>query len=718
MPQIDLDQLRSDLRSLKGIWARKLNLASDRKWDEFGKFGVWCEHFYSSTGYDLMEQAGLELAQTFSGFELAEDCPHVRTNLVYQMVDTYVPYIHYRNPTRTVSDAAVDLPPDLKILAVPQQQLQQIIQTLQMNGVPPEMMQQMLTQLLLPNDELTRAQRTIKRMLLEPYLNYTPRELDLVGESHLSLTDALVIGAGVWWNEILDTPRGRLCGSFHDSIDHLQIDPDFPMLRQSQWISRERVDLAWRLEERWKLPYGTLSRNRSDTFQNTVRDSKADNIAIKGTEYRKSGGPATPDASGTRGGDSTSNELVTYFEIYSRCGIGAKMAGAPRDLADRMDVGDNVYLVITDACEYPLNFHPDRLEGIVGPEIDDIVREIRDDLQWHTPFHKDHTHPWPMVMLGFHPQRHSVWPISHVRPALGEQIIIDWICCQIAARIKKAVGKNLFKSDLDEGTRHRLFSPFHENVPIDNTDGSPLESYFMRIPPDQIPADLYQAKAMFEQGFAFRTGLFPEISGGAPDKQMRSSFEAQMRQQLTQSRPESMAERYAIAQSLLSRNEAIMARYHVDAKAIAAFMREDYSVDDPTALPQIGPLTQLWAQLVHSDNFDDIVAEFEYRIEADSMKKPNVSDQLAAMGEAGQIAQPALMHDWQTTGDPSEINKWFGTLSKLTGMPPIELHDLRQAQMEMMMMQQEMGGGGDPNDPSGGQGGGGPPQKQKQGQPR
>jgi hypothetical protein len=665
---VDLVSLRDSLRQIVDIWRRKITYASTRKWNEFGKYAVWCEHFYSKASHNfLFEEKGI-ISGAYGGFDIPMGMPQVTVNLVYQMVDLFVPFMHYENPVRIMNDEGVEIPKELKLLAIPPDQLQTMMQQGMQQAADTGMPFDPLS--LVPDDPMRPMLRAVVRELLTPYLNYTPRELDLVNESILTLTESLVMGAGVLWQETVETPRGKFVGSFHDSIDYLQIDPDFGLLRQSLWVSRERWEPKWVLEKRWPHLIGKLKPATKD------HDRQAQ-WNIEGSQHRR------PNIEkGTEIVEKGSHDMIQYFEIYSRCGIGAKLAGAPPELQERLgSLPDNIYLCVSPCCEYPLNLHPDMLE-VPAPYQDEAARAIKTGIQWHTEYHDDYANPWPFVMLSYHPQRHSVWPISHVRPALGEQIMIDWIWSHVASLIKKSKRKWLYVDQLDSETMERVTSDMEEFVPVAQQMGVPIDKLIHHIPADPLPADMFQVAMHFERMFQMRTGTLDMLGGQQAERQMRSSHESQMMESYTKARPDAMAKRYADFMSKVARNEAIAVRRHIGAQDVHQFLGEPFGQEGE--IPILGPLTQLWAEHVYKpDDIKAILCEYDYRVEADSMRKPNIKDQLNAMGESSNVVLPLLQADWQQTGDPTEINKWLKKHSELAKMPEIQLHDLRQAAMEM-----------------------------------
>lgn len=676
--------LDSDLKTIKSLWAEKITLASKKKWHEFGKYAVECEKFYAAPNHNFMYKNEFNVG----------DGPKVTTNLVFQMVDVFLPFLHHTNPNRLVTDRRPQVDPMLQLALYPPEMIQQAaqehdqqqIQMAQQAGVmgQPFQPQQFDPTVLLPSDPVGDATRLIRHSLMEQYLNYTPHELALHSESLKSLTEALVMGRGVWWTELIDGPNGKMVGSFHDSVDFLQLDPDFTDLKKCAWASRERTaPRAW-LERRFGMPKDDLKGSSRSHTQQAAENVKGE-IAIEGIAERQRDKRSDDDGS--------TQDLVRYFEIYSRCGLGGKLAGAEPELQDRLaSFGDNLYIVITDDYPYPLNMRPDMFDVGIGGDMDGAIRSSRDGMQWPTPMHADPAHPWPFTVCDFHHQRNSVWPVSHVRPALGEQKIINWIWSHVANQVSQSSdGTWLYDERLPDEIIEKLTRRVNNKwVGLPNREGRSLRELVDYLPPPDVSQSLMEVAQIFEHRFQTITGSLEVLGGGQSNRQMRSSAEAQIANTRATSRPEAMAERYDQCQSRIARNEAIAIRHHLDAKQIAPFFEEDFSTDSEQELPEVGYLSQLWQHAVFSDDINKILSESNYRIESGSSRKPNPADISAALNEQLNQVMPLLKEEWQATGDPTNINKYMAHLAKANpGQATIELTDLRALLAEQQAQQQQ-----------------------------
>lgn len=94
----------------------------------------------------------------------------------------------------------------------------------------------------------------------------------------------------------------------------------------------------------------------------------------------------------------------------------------------------------------------------------------------------------------------------------------------------------------------------------------------------------------------------------------------------------------------------------------------------------MGPFTQLWMELVSTDDIDKITSEMEYRVESGSARKPNRDQQVQDMEKWTNILLPAYIGLWQQTGDPTAMNNFIsmaGEASTMKGWNNMLAPDLR-----------------------------------------
>lgn len=653
------------------VWLDTIRRGLQRKEEQFGKYAELCWKFYASPNHDFVFMPSG--ADSYNPYALSLDAPKVTINKTFEMVDVFLPFLHHQNPTRVMSDRRAKVPNELKlalqtpeaIRAATQQYYAMAIQHAQqmaaVQGMPFNQMAAMasmpppgpqeLAAILIPPDPQEPI-RMIRRILLENYLNYTPQELDLKSESYRGLTEALVAGRGVWWTEAFHGHRGLMIGTFNCPVEDFVVDPDHCEPRNWAYVGRRRRKSRQQLLSLRPHLAEWLESRRSGTQRTgaSISDSRPDNRHDVAKRH------------------ADTQEQIEYWEIYSRCGLGDHLLGTADELSSA-GLGDNVYL---EVCEdYPhgfLNVDHKSLEVPDEARKQEAMNSIVMALQWPLRVWRDPVWPWPFALCDFHMQNNSAWPISHLRPALGEQMMLDWIWSYVAEHIKRtSQGKWLYNQDLPPDTLEQLQRAVDQIwVPVKLKHQESLRDVALYIQAGELKKDLWTAAQGFERLFEMRTGMNELLAMGQFDRQMRSAAEATITERYSQSRPESMAERYEDTQSRVARNEAIAARLLLDAPNIASFFEEPY---DPSTVPAtVGEYTRMWQQCVYSQDEDAVMAETDYRIESGSMMKPNVQEIAQGADKAYQMLQPFLQAEFQA-GNPSNLNALISHMAKYNIVP-------------------------------------------------
>lgn len=654
--------------TLRNHWLNTAELCAKRKHKDFGIFAEQCYKFYASENHNFLYSEQGQFAE--EGWGLSANAPKVTINKSFECVDVFVPFMHHRNPTRIGQPRRPKVPPELRLALVPpeviqgvsQQMMMQRVQSMQQAQMQGQMIDPMMAQqamqppgpqeiaaALFPPDP-KEAIEQIRKILLEGYLNYTPQELELKRESFQMLTEALVAGRGVMWTEVLPTVRGNMIGTFRCPISDFFVDPDHYEPRNWGFVIRRRRVTKWELAERFKIPVEKIKAT------GTSAGAEARFRTLRGINPDKVDSEHTQD-------------LVTYYEIYSRIGIGTRLAGADETLDSQFEtLGGNVYLCVSDSYEYPLNLDPSYLDIPVESERAEARKMLMDQVQWPLPFHRDSVWPWPFALCDFHHQSESAWPVSHLRPALGEQKMLNWIWSFVADRIKRSGhGRWLYNRDADPESIDKLQQAVNELwVPVRLREGEKLADVALFMQSPEMNKDLWEAAMAFERMFEQRTGVSELLTTGATSRQMRSAAEAHIRERFSQNRPEAMADTYDDCQSRVARNEAVAARLMVDAQSASAFFSEP--LDESTVPPTIGPYTEMWMQTVFTADPDEALAETDIRIESGSMRKPNSQEIATALVEAGQMLVPSFQQQ-AMGGMPGNYQTWLDAYSKANHLP-------------------------------------------------
>lgn len=611
-------QMDHPLRAICTAWLEKIRLAMEFKKKRFQEDADEAMQFFNGP-HDFMYYP--KYATSSRGFVLGseEDIPdptfRMTCNRVAEMVQLFGPVLYHRNPIRQVNPRKLPSPPP-GVFGDPnnpqvQQQYQMIMQQLQQSQVR----------------DNSRAE------LLQHYLNYTPSELDLQAESRSAIDEAIIKGMGVLWTEIY-YPKGtgiRLVGSFYDTVDNLFIDPDMESRKDAKWIARRRVRPVWEVERQYSLKPGTLRGNVESYNAQAASQTEED------ADYQRKRG--------------LSNDLLIYYEVFSKMGLGARLSGSPTNKSqlETLDAfGDFCYLVLANDVPFPLNLPSDLLKK---PDSD---QEILNALEWPTPFWADDE--WPYTAIVFHEIPRMVWPMSHLKPALGEMKFLNWAYSFIASKIRTtcrdfiAVQKRAseeLKSAIGGGYDLTIIELEHQYKTVNEAVG------FLQHP--SWNGDIWKVIQAVEHNFEKRVGL-TELVYGQTAVQQRSAAEANVKSNQMQVRPDDMASKVEQAMTIVSRKEAMAARWHLK---------------PPDVLPIMGPIgAQLWAQMVMSADLYEVVHQLDYRIEAGSTRKPNKERDAANMNQAMQTLFSPLMGHAQQTGDFNPVNKLITDWAKSIDLDP------------------------------------------------
>ena len=591
------------LAPIVSAWLKKIQLAWDFKQDEFGRDAETCMQFFDGP-YDFMY--GLRRGNNGNGFTFtgnADDFPRptfaMTVNKVAEMVQLFGPTLYARNPVRKVNPRTVPEIPAGAFAPFDPNQFGVLFQ--QLNDI----------------NEKQRAVDEARSTMLEQYLNFTPDALNLKDHSRRAIDEALIKGMGVLWTRPFVSPSTgkKFIGSFYDTVDNLVIDPDMETIDEAGWIAKRCVDPVWQVERDFGLMPGTLSGHLESYNQQG-------NISAEGSvmDYKRKQGKT--------------NDLLVYWKIYSKVGVGGRLSGVAQEMMEPLEgYGDYAYLAVCDKVDYPLNIPPD-----VQNTADD--NEIRKRLEWDTPFWANDS--WPFTPIVFHERPRKVWPMSHLKPGLGELKFINWVYSFVASKIlvscrdflalKKSLGEEI-KSTILHGNDYELLE-------IDETHGTVGEVVqFLQHP--NFNSDIWRVLEAVERNFEKRVGL-TELVYGETAASYRSASEAQVKSDQTRIRPDDMANKVEDAMTDVAKKEALASRWHITGRDVVNVLGK--------------PMAFLWDQLVVSSDPSDICHNLEYRIAAGSTRKPNRQREADNMSQAMQNLFPNLWSYASGTGDYTAVN--------------------------------------------------------------
>lgn len=725
------------LQNIHKQWSALIAKAKEDKWKRFGAQADEANQFYQSDDAHFMFSA---LSPFQSGLRVNADASsgadpsasglvfEATANLTANVVSVFLPVLYHKNPNRVTRPRTPTVPPSL-IAAYKQaqieQQMMQLQQAVAMNPAlqaDPEMFsigmqlqQQMMATQAQQGPQIKEIEDRLRAALIEWYLNYTPGEMNLKGKSRDSIIEAIVKGLGLLWATV-DTSGGRSIACLeYDSVDHLLIDPDCERLEDAKWIARRRKRPVWEVEREFGITHGTLTA----TDQSSESEAESETMDPFDREFEAAAGKTS--------------DLVVYWEVWSRMGVGGRLhgfadQGEDDPVAQTLEkFGDYAYLVICPTHDHPLNLP----EEIV--DADATGEETSARLAWPIPFYKNRKNPWPFAGLAFRKVSRSPWPMSYVHPALGYQKCINWILSFLMARIKIVSRAIIVMPDNLEDDIYKAVLEGKDLTLVKLKATNPGEYAkmvdFVKMPEENgnIWTLLQQLKREWEDA----TGVTELNMSARTDTQMRSAAEADLKDKVLQVRPDDMANEVDSWMSDAAKLEAIAARYLLEAQDVAPIFGEESSPvnmgGEMGEVEQYGELTDLWVKLVQTDDVDRIVSEYDYTIESGSARKPNKTQQVQNIDEGGALVVPDFKMLWSTTGDPTKFNAWLEQWAKTRDMNDWEVLKLPDMQMQIQMQQAQAaaaaGGGpppgsGPPPGPEGQPGGGAPPEQQPPPQPQ
>jgi hypothetical protein len=269
--------------------------------------------------------------------------------------------------------------------------------------------------------------------------------------------------------------------------------------------------------------------------------------------------------------------------------------------------------------------------------------------QWPIPFWTE-PNGWPFTLLAWHGKPGYSWPVSLIRPGIGELRFINWAMSFLATRIAASSQVLIGVSKAaDENLKSKLLEKSEGGFKIVEISEAIGRSVNDVISVFQLPAvteDLYKIIAEVTNLFDRRVGL-TELIYGMTRNQFRSAAEANVKAEQISVRPDDYANTLEDALSDVARKEALLARWLIQPQDVA---------------PLMGPMAaQAWQMHVQQEDPDSIVREYTYRVEAGSARKPNIATKTENLNNLMQVMMPVAQGMMQA-GQPALFNtliaKW------------------------------------------------------------
>jgi hypothetical protein len=384
------------------------------------------------------------------------------------------------------------------------------------------------------------------------------------------------------------------------------VDPDARYWEDVQWIAIRRRRAVNLTERKYGLEPGDLKGSAQSRSAQAVPSSRK-------------------EARNNRGGKSY--DIIEYWEVYSKNGFGHRLnnQSITRDITGTSEkdelydaLGDFCHIVVARGIDYPLNIPTTALEQ---EEPQDLFMRA----QWPIPFWYD-KNGWPITRLSFYERPNEVWPISLFRPAIGELRFVNWclsfLADKVAASCHSYVG---IMKDAAATIQKQLAgssSPY-TIIEISNATGRKVSEVMEIIQAPDFQQHIWVMVREVLELIDKRTGL-TELIYGMTRSQIRSAAEAQIKEGNTSVRPDDMAARVEEASAECAVREIQAARWYNQPEDVA---------------PVVGALgTAVWANYIMTDDVDNIVLDYDYRVEAGSARKPNKQNKIAQLNEFGQYS--------------------------------------------------------------------------------
>ena len=631
-------------RPLTNGWLSKLESAA-RSRKDWKDTADECMMFYANSAKAMWDP------QISKKFWRGTKLPRFRVtiNKAFEMVAIFGPNLFWDVPHRTVEGKRpMNLPPEF-FMGDPQ---------LQMMG-----------QQLMQSQQSRELEDKIISFLMDRWLNYTPREQPgggLSGHSQRAMLDALIKGRGATAIRPYKMPgSGRnLTGGFRVAPENIFLDPDFDSVDECRWMAIKHIDVHTDVEKRFQLPANSLKNKSTLESSFTFGELSTDD---QSSAHRKNG---------------QTNDLVIWYEIYSKSGVGCSHTTMDPTMREHLTetVGQYAYIAICGDVPYPLNMSAEKLRKGASDE------EVKEAFSWPVPFYADDK--WPVEFLDFYTNPESAWPVAPLAPGLGELKLLNFLMSWFTNRVWSssrdfwAVAMpyiDHYKDYLNNGEDQSI-------IPTPVGLKSPKEAIEILTQPE-TRQDMTQLIGFVSDMFDRRVGLTATIYGqNENNTQNRTAEETSSKQRAVMARPEYMQKQVVDWQSRIAQSEAFLTRWFVTAQDVMPLLGEAGAA--------------LWSRYIESTDIELVARQFNYTIAASSIRRPNRDRDTANFQQVMGLFAPAMQSYAEGTGNYEPYNGMVSEWCTLHDANPESLlipstqptpeEQAAQAQLQQQMQQIEM----------------------------
>lgn len=646
----DFEPENEVLSPLAKKWCEKLRISKAIKEEQFWCYAKEIMGFVMSDE-DVMYPTGKTVDVAATGCILGEgNQPElafkIAVNKGAEYRDLVGPYCYYQNPDRTVSPRDTGIDPMMAARRVPMPPLPPGVDPMAWQQMVAMYQQQIATQFLQFSQQ-QQQDRIDRSQLVGSVLNYTPMEFNLWLQSRRAVDQANLVGAGIVVTKMYrhEGTGTWLPGSFWVDVEDLFLDQDVTTMEDCTWAAIRYCAPAWRLERDYGLPPGSLK-----PYYESY-NAKADVLA-ENRRYEQSQG--------------YTSDLVEYYEIYSRSGLGQHLEGygdADTRTAYKKvlsQFGDNVFLAVVPGCPYPLNIPPSVMDA-PDDGTGSMFRNIEQRIAWPIPWWKDSVsgNGWPFTMLSFRFVPGQLWPQAPLQAAMGLLRFINWATSFLAGKVQRTCRDFLaVLQELPQEVRSRLLYGKDLEIVEITVGHKTIAEMVQFIQHPNFNKDILSVLELVVEWFNQSTGL-NELMYGQTSRQMRSGTEANLLAQRSAIRPEDMANTVENWQGVIARKEGLALRWMCRGNDVARIIGKQN--------------VATWDQLF-PPNSPETADELDYGVEAGSARKKNYENNLENMNQAAAMWLPVLQQ-FAVVGQVGPLNAFKNEWAKSRGMDPADIPD-------------------------------------------
>jgi len=625
-------------------WTHMIDASKKSKAD-FQAVADQCRVFFSGMGDGIWDKK----YQEKFGFKIkAKPTFKANINKAFELVALVGPVLYWHNPVRECRS----------------RQTMQFSPEVFGNVQDPAFMHQF--QVMMAEEQHRTNVAKTRTQVMEQYLNYTPGEQPfggLKGASQMAITEALVCGRGTLWVEDYELPGSdkRLTGAFFDTVDNLFIDPDAETLQDAMWIARKHIKPVWQVERDFNLPKGSL-KGKDGTYRSTELQAE------------------TADRFKDELNDGTKEQdLIVYYDIYSKMGIGTRLDDAKRPTVDAIDelVGDYAYIAMSPGVDFFLNAHQDHIErgGEDGGPME--IEDVLEMFDWPVPLWKDNL--WPCCMLDFYNNPSSVWPIPPLAPGIGELYLINIITANLTDQVFENSKNIIAVLKTHEEELRSTLEKGGGIVTISEAAARPINEMIQFLQKPGVNRDAWELVDRLMAQFEKRVGLNEMLYGLNSGGISRTASDAKFKQSQSQIRGDHMASQVEDWMETVARTERLVARWTIEGSDLE---------------PLLGKAgAAFWQKYIESSDVDEFMREMTTTITAGSARKPNKDRDNTNMNAVLPILSQEFSKHADMTTDTTPLNNLFSMWGKAIDMDtsPLQLSPRTppQPSPEQMQAQQE-----------------------------